>query len=98
MKKIPDDIRELEHKISRLKKREVDHAASAKTSEYSSAAAIGMRIAVELLSAVLVGGAVGFVLGRNAAAVFGVVFTVGGRRGVFERLPSGPSGRKTKRG
>ncbi len=26
MKKIPDDIRELEHKISRLKKREVDHA------------------------------------------------------------------------
>lgn len=66
MKKFPDDIRELEHKISRLKKREADHAASAKTSEYSSAAAIGMRIAVELLSAVLVGGAVGFVLDRLA--------------------------------
>ena len=35
---------------------------------------------------------------RKILSVFGVVFTVGGRRGVFERLPSGPSGRKTKRG
>lgn len=66
MKKSPDDIRELESKISRLKKQETERNRPVKASEYSGAAAIGMRIAVELLSAVLIGGAIGYVIDRVA--------------------------------
>ncbi len=64
MKEIPEDIRELEKKISCLQKQEQSRRNQTAKSEYSGAAAIGFRITAELLSAVIVGGAVGFVIDR----------------------------------
>lgn len=86
MKKLPEDIRELEGKISRLKEREESYRKPAGSSEYSGAAATGLRIAVELLSAVLVGTAIGFVLDRAAGTrpVFLTVFLLfGGAAGIL---------------
>ncbi len=54
----PDDIRELEGKIARLR----NHSDAKQVSSSPCInAGFGMRIAVELLSAVVVGGAMGYV-------------------------------------
>ena len=96
MKKIPEDIRELEEKIARQREKENRLREPAGASEYAGAAGVGLRIAAEFLSAVLVGGAVGYVIGGQPS-VFSDSVSVFGRCGRhFERLPSGQSGRRTE--
>lgn len=79
MKKIPDDIRELEGKISHLKEHK-NQKMSWQNAENAGTLALGMRIATELLSAVIVGGAIGFVIDRIAGTfpIFLVVFLLFG--------------------
>ena len=85
MKK-PDDINELDKKIKKFKQKELKIEIEAqKEPEYSSAAA-GFQISVELLSGVVIGAAVGYVLDK----VFGTapwllaIFTIfGGAAGVL---------------
>ena len=75
MKKIPDDIRELEGKISHFKKQENHKCFSSQNTENVGTLALGMRIATELLSAIAVGGAIGFVIDRMAGT-FPIFLTV----------------------
>lgn len=99
MKKIPEDIRELEEKIARQREKENRLREPAGASEYAGAAGVGLRIAAEFLSAVLVGGAVGYVIDRmvDSRPFFSDSVSVFGRCGRhFERLPSGQSGRRTE--
>ncbi len=86
MKNVPDDIRELEEKISRLRAREDVRRRSAKQNAETANVSVGVRVAVELLSAVVVGGALGFLLDRVAGTRpwFLVVFLLfGGAAGVL---------------
>lgn len=86
MKKIPEDIRELESKIADLRAKEKRLREPVGTSEYAGAAAIGLRIAVELLSAVLVGGVLGYVLDRMAGTrplFLSVFLLLGGAAGIL---------------
>lgn len=64
MKKIPDDIRELENKISHFKNGEKIRQNFSSDLKNAGTLALGVRIAVELLSAIIVGGAIGFVIDR----------------------------------
>lgn len=83
MKKNPDDIRELEAKIAQARKREESYRQTAKSSDYTGAA-IGMRITVELVSGILVGGGIGYVLDKllSTFPLFMVIFLLlGGAAG-----------------
>ena len=62
MKKTPEDIKELEQKIAALKSREVAERKDKKESEFAHATKAGFRIGTELLSGVLVGAAIGYLL------------------------------------
>mgnify|MGYP004528998541 FL=1 len=64
MKKTPEDIRLLEQKIQELKSREAAARKDKPESEFAYASKVGFRIGVELISGVLVGAAMGFVLDR----------------------------------
>lgn len=66
MKKTPEDIKQLEAKIRELKSREAEVRKDKLESEFAYASKVGFRIGVELLSGVLVGAAVGYVLDRLA--------------------------------
>lgn len=63
MKNASDDIKRLEQKISELKERETA-LSDKKTnqSEFVRVSRIGMRIGVELFSAVIVGAGIGYLL------------------------------------
>ena len=64
MKKLPDDIKALENKIEQLRSREYRKQNISSRLEQNGTLALGLRIAVELLSAVIVGASIGFVLDR----------------------------------
>ena len=86
MKKTPEDIKELEQKIAALKSREVAVRKDKKESEFAHATKAGFRIGTELLSGVLVGAAIGYVLDGLLASRpwFLVVFMFfGGAAGVL---------------
>ncbi|MBQ8661137.1 MAG: AtpZ/AtpI family protein [Alphaproteobacteria bacterium] len=62
MKKIPDDIKRLDEKIAGLRFKEAKIRKERQESEFAHAAKAGFRVGTELLSGVLVGAAVGYVL------------------------------------
>lgn len=62
MKKMPDEIKQLEEKIASVKSSEAKIRGDRQESEISHAAKAGFRVGTELLSGVLVGAAVGYVL------------------------------------
>ena len=102
MKKIPEDIRELEEKIARQREKENRLREPAGASEYAGAAGVGLRIAAEFLSAVLVGGAVGYVIDRMADSrpFFLTVFLfLGGAAGILNvyRLAKAEDERKANK-
>mgnify|MGYP001523626309 FL=1 len=102
MKKIPEDIRELEEKIARQREKENRLREPAGASEYAGAAGVGRRIAAEFLSAVLVGGAVGYVIDRMAGSrpFFLTAFLfLGGAAGILNvyRLAKAEDERKTNK-
>ena len=57
---IPENLQALEAKICRM--RGVENNKSLSTSEYASAAGVGVQITADLLAGVLVGAGVGYVL------------------------------------
>ena len=61
MKKTPEDIRQLEENIVALRQRKNNSEKTAE-GEFERASKIGLRIGVELLSAVVVGAAVGYLV------------------------------------
>lgn len=62
MRKIPDDIRQMDERINKLQKKEEAARAHKKESPFVYASKTGFRVGTELLSGVLVGGAIGFML------------------------------------
>ena len=99
MKKIPEDIRELEEKIARQREKENRLREPAGASEYAGAAGVGLRIAAEFLSAVLVGG---YVIDRMAGSrpFFLTAFLfLGGAAGILNvyRLAKAEDERKTNK-
>ena len=62
MRKQPEEIRRLDEKIAGLKAKEERFRREKRESEVSHAAKAGFRVGTELLSGVLVGAAIGYVL------------------------------------
>ena len=62
MKKKPEDIKKLEEQIKALSKKEQQARATRTRNEYTNAAQTGMRVAIELVSGVIVGAAIGWFL------------------------------------
>ena len=62
MKKVPDEIKQLEEKIANVRFNEDLVRRENRSSEVSRAAKAGFRAGTELLSGILVGAAVGYVL------------------------------------
>ncbi len=86
MDKLPEDIRQLEEKILRLKEEENERRRPATKNVYAGRSALGLRAAVDLLSAVLVGAAIGYTVDRLADTrpLFLAIFLLfGGAAGVL---------------
>ena len=86
MKRKPEDISRLEARIASLKKKESDARKAKKESEAVHASKAGFRVGTELLSGVLVGAAIGYLLDRflNTQPWFLVLFIfLGGGAGVL---------------
>lgn len=64
MKKIPDDIKRLEERINKIKQQEKEARKDKPESDFAYAAKTGFRVGTELVSGVVVGTAVGYVLDR----------------------------------
>ena len=64
MKKIPDDIKRLEERINKIKQQEKEARKDKPESDFAYAAKTGFRVGTELVSGVVVGTAVGYVLYR----------------------------------
>ncbi len=62
MKKMPDDLKKLEERIRELKEKESRVNRDKGESEFMHASKAGLRVGAELLSGVLVGGAIGYFL------------------------------------
>ena len=62
MGKIPADIKKLDEQINRLKQKEKSHRQAPDESEYAHAAKTGFRVGTELVSGVIVGAAIGWLL------------------------------------
>ncbi len=62
MNKIPEDIKQLDEKIRSLQKKEQKTRQSGPKNEYTHAASTGFRIGVELVSGVIVGSGIGWLL------------------------------------
>lgn len=60
MKKIPEDIKRLDKKIEELRQKEADIRRERPETDAGRASRIGFRIGAELLSAVIVGAALGY--------------------------------------
>lgn len=60
MKKIPEDIKQLDKKIEELRRKEAAVRRDKPKTDAGRASRIGFRIGVELLSAVIVGAALGY--------------------------------------
>lgn len=80
MKKIPEDIQELDKKIKTLRRREKKTQTNLHDNEYSYAAHTGFRIATELVSGVIVGAASGWFLDNllNTSPLLLVIFLLFG--------------------
>lgn len=65
MKKVPEDIKELELRIQQLKEKENRVRGNKEESPFMHASKTGLRIGTELLSGVLVGAAVGYFLDQT---------------------------------
>ena len=64
MKKIPEDLEKLGERIDAMSRKEKDARKAKNESSFAYASKVGFRVGTELLSGVLVGGAVGYVLDR----------------------------------
>lgn len=64
MKKIPEDLKQIDERIKKLTARELAVRKDKPESDFAYAAKTGFRIGTELLSGVLVGAAVGYFLDR----------------------------------
>ena len=64
MKKIPDDIKLMDERIQKLKAKEAAARGHAPETDYSRASKIGFRIGTELISGVIIGGAIGYLLDK----------------------------------
>lgn len=64
MKKIPDDIKQIEERINKLKATEAIARKDNTESEFSYATKTGFRVGTELVSGVLVGAALGYFLDK----------------------------------
>lgn len=64
MKKVPDDIKQMEERIKRIQAQEDSARKHKKESPFVYASKTGFRVATELLSGVLVGAGLGFLLDR----------------------------------
>ncbi len=62
MKKAPDDIKQISERIRELKSKEAAARKEKEESEFAYASKVGFRIGTELLSGVLVGAAIGYLL------------------------------------
>ncbi|MBQ8677626.1 MAG: AtpZ/AtpI family protein [Alphaproteobacteria bacterium] len=62
MDKIPEDLRRLEEKIEKVRAREARLQGKDGEREFSRASRIGLRVCTDLLAAVVVGAALGYVL------------------------------------
>lgn len=86
MEKKPEDIEQLEKKIATLRQKEALVRHDHKENELGRASRIGFRIGAELLSAVIVGAAIGYLadelLGTKPWLMAGFLF-FGGAAGVL---------------
>lgn len=64
MKKIPDDLKRLGERIKDLNKQEAEARKDKPESSFAYATKAGFRVGTELLSGVLVGAALGYVLDK----------------------------------
>ena len=64
MKKIPDDIKLMDERILKLKSKEAGAKNQSPETDFSRASKIGFRIGTELISGVIVGGAIGYLLDK----------------------------------
>ena len=84
MNKKPDDIKAIEERINLIKSSEKKADKTKETNSFLYATKTGLRVAVDLLSGVLVGAGLGFVLDRmlNTRPIFLIVMLfLGGAAG-----------------
>ena len=62
MKKMPDDLKRLGERIEKLKQKEADARKDKKESGFAYASKTGFRVGTELVSGVIVGAAIGWLL------------------------------------
>jgi len=62
MKKIPDDIKQMDERIRKLKAKEQRAQQDKPESRFAYAAKVGFRIGAELISGVIVGAGIGYLL------------------------------------
>ena len=62
MKKIPDDIKQMDERIRKLKAKEQRTREEKIESQFAHAAKVGFRIGAELISGVIVGAGIGYLL------------------------------------
>ena len=60
MKKIPDDIKQLSDRIEKLRQKDIEKLPASKEGMLLKVSRVGFRIGIELLSAVIVGAALGY--------------------------------------
>lgn len=86
MKKIPDDIQRLDERIKKLQEQEKEAQKDKPESDIAYASKVGFRVGTEMLSGVLVGGALGYFLDRlfEMKPLFLITFLfLGGAAGVL---------------
>lgn len=62
MKKIPDDIKQMDERIRKLKAKEQRTREEKTESQFAHTAKVGFRIGAELISGVIVGAGIGYLL------------------------------------
>lgn len=86
MKKIPDDIQRLDERIKKLQEQENQARKNKPETDVAYASKVGFRVGTEMLSGVLVGGALGYFLDRlfEMRPLFLIIFLfLGGAAGVL---------------
>ncbi len=86
---LPQDLQDMKQKIATAKGSKIASnggAEEGKGSEFISAARVGLRIGTEMLSAVLIGGAIGYTIDKwlETQPIFLVAFLIiGGAAGIL---------------
>lgn len=86
MKKIPDDLKKLGDRIQDLNNKEAIARKDKPESDFAYASKAGFRVGTELLSGVLVGGAIGYFLDRafDTKPLLLIIFLfIGGASGIL---------------